>query len=448
MAWWISLPIFQSFDEPAHFAQIQHIAMYGTYDTNSTISIEEYKLFQFLSFATNSRYTFNKNINAKGEKSFKKEYSSIHDQKTFKYSGTVEAYPPLYYFLAAGIYKIFSTRSIFFQIESIRFLSIIFFLITIFFSYKSSQIIFKKDRLAQYTTVIFIGFLPMLSQFTVSINPDNLIITLFSIFTYYGLKILNSKTLDIRSNIMAIIVILLGILTKQSAYLLIPVLLLLYVVQVHKFKINLKRDKRVYLIAPLLIIMIVLLLYLKGFNLIYSYITTTFQGLTVFSPFTYIANYYNNYLQNGYVFQSFWGTFGWGYFKFRQQYYDILFFLSTLSFVGIFIYLYNYIHYYKILHKKYKNLLNILYLIFIVSIYSIFLIYLDFISLKNTRDFFIQGHYFFPVITSISILLVYGLQQLIRKKYLLHIVYTSVIVLIVIFNITALFGILIHAFYL
>ena len=194
LIWWVTLPIFQSFDEPAHFAQIQHIALYNSKDVNNTYSIEEYNLLQYLHFLPNSRYTFSNSVNAKGEQSFKENESSINKQKTFLYNGTVENYPPLYYYITAIIYRIFYKTSIFFEVEAIRFVSILLLLGTVYFAYKCAQLIFKKDKFAQYTVLLLIGFLPMLSQFAVSINPDNLIILLFSAFTYYGVRLCQSKS--------------------------------------------------------------------------------------------------------------------------------------------------------------------------------------------------------------------------------------------------------------
>ncbi len=445
LIWWVTLPIFQSFDEPAHFAQIQHIALYNSKDVNNTYSIEEYNLLQYLHFLPNSRYTFSNSVNAKGEQSFKENESSINKQKTFLYNGTVENYPPLYYYITAIIYRIFDKTSIFFEVEAIRFVSILLLLGTVYFAYKCAQLIFKKDKFAQYAVLLLIGFLPMLSQFAVSINPDNLIILLFSAFTYYGVRLCQSKSFDIKANIALIVIIILGFLTKQSSYTLIIFLLFLYIIQIKRFKVNIKKYKQYFFI---LLILVTTLLYLVGGKLIITYMTETFQGIKWFTPFTYISNYYKNYLPSGYVFQSFWGAFGWGYFKFNQQYYDILSIIITIPIIGIIICLYNYQNYKVILQKKYKNITSILFLILMVLIYSIFLVYLDFISLKNTRDFFIQGHYFFPIITSIIILIVYGIKQLFKHKYILHTIYTTIILLFIIFNITALFHILIKAFYL
>ncbi len=447
LIWWISLPVFQSFDEPAHFAQIQHIAETNQYDMNNTISNEQFLLENFLKFNifnanVNSQYHFiSKNYNIR-KYIFDKKSNTKINRNTFTHVAIVENYPPLYYYISAVVYKITKQKSIFFSIEAIRFISIFFFLITLIFSYKIALLIFPEDIWIQYCTVIFIGFLPMLSQLSVSINPDNLLITLFTLFTYYSLKLLRSSGFSQKTNIVLVIILLLGFMTKQSAYILCIPYLFLIGYKLKNKKLSL-RYKQILILGFFFLILI--FFFLKGFTLIFDYISGTFNSWKYFSPLDYIYKYSTNYFFNGYVFQSFWGAFGWGFFKFPQQYYDILYLFLSTSIIGIIIYYYNLTY---ITKKNRKLLYTINYLIILSLTYSLFLVYLDFISIKNTGTFFIQGHYFFEIITANTILFLFGIGEFFKRFKLKNTIYFIIIIGIVLLNTTGLFQILINKFYL
>ncbi len=443
MLWLFVFPIWSLPDEPAHFAQIEHYAVFKKAINQNLISKEELNSLKFNQFNNFTEFLGHQNFTPNSlyysnEKIFYKKNNSSSSIKDFNYKNPVEHYPPLYYILGSIIYDLFYNQNILFHAETIRIFTILISLVGLYFAYKIGILIFPKDKLFRYVLPITIGLFPMFDQTSVSINPGNLVNMLSIVFTYFYIKFLiNPK--DIKNNIYIAVTLLLGLFTKENMF----ILLLTYLVSIFFliYKNHIKDIKYILYIISMVTVAILIMILSNLMNIISSYTEALISHTTNFSFISYILSFGPNYyFPTGRVFQSFWGNFGWLTIPFSIQLFDILYIITVLSIIGLGVYLYKNIHN--------KNIFKIFIFLFLEAIiYTLFLMLLDYSSLKNGAGNFTQGHYFLFIIAPIMILFITGITALFKEKYK-NLAYLSIITFFILLNTYSLFHLLIPTFYI
>jgi 4-amino-4-deoxy-L-arabinose transferase-like glycosyltransferase len=93
-------------------------------------------------------------------------------------------HPPLYYLVMTPIFWIFSAASIITKLYILRLAAIPFGLITIFFAYKTTRVIFPGDRFLAMLVPAFVAFQPQISYEAAMLNNDIFSIAFTSIVFY------------------------------------------------------------------------------------------------------------------------------------------------------------------------------------------------------------------------------------------------------------------------
>jgi len=250
LSWTVLIPVWQYPDEQAHFAQVQGIAETGSTlksypNTSYEVALSEQILETERDGFGNNKFTYHpqyhlqysQNYLGPRENEIVNLPSSARKSLT-KFEATVN--PPVYYYSASVVYKIFSFSNLFSRVFAIRIFSLTLFILTVFFSYRIGKLIFPRQRILPITLTALVAFKPMLIFSSTGILPDPLTNLLFTLILLIFLKILKSGFKFPLLVILAAVVIL-GIFTRQQFLISIPIVLIPIIYQLGK---NLKFTKK------------------------------------------------------------------------------------------------------------------------------------------------------------------------------------------------------------
>ena len=440
LSWIILIPIWQYPDEQAHFAQVQDAAEFGNrpigdFDTSLEIDLSEKILGTERNNLGNNKFTYHpqysinysQNLIGPGEQEINNLPKSSRKQMV---KDEATGNPPLYYFLGSLVYKVFYNSGLFTRVISVRIMSSLIFLGTIFIAFKIGQEIFGENSLLSITLPSLIAFKPMMVFSSTGVLPDTLTNLLFTGILYISLQILLRGIRLI--NLLALLVILiLGVFTRQQFLIVMPIVafpLLLQLAKTGKLKL---------IILPSLLIFI-FLFFSNTFGTVLpffwyfripesSIFFSTDPSLgTFFSFFKWTVHH-----SVSEVLPWYWGVYKWLSLTVPHINYQIINRLILIAFVGVIIKLFQIIKSRKI--ERWD--LVLFFMIYAVVIYFlIFLLWDYYFYLKNGYSFGIQGRYFFAMIVPHFTILVIGLwqvfQSLFRKsaKYVLVLIILSMIV--------------------
>lgn len=414
---WIALiPIWQTPDEQAHFAQIQNIAENNNqyqYDdpnfktTSREIEISEILLKTKRDERGNNSYTYRPNFNIEYTNNFVGKYEhqinnqSVGNRKKLTIKEAT-GYPPLYYQFAGVAYKTTYQAGLIDRIFVIRFWQTIIFLLTVFVYYLSAKLICGEKIDAIYFT-IFISFLPMLSFVSAGITSDNLMNLLFPTGLY--LCLLNIKIGVKTKNLFLFFVLaVVGILTKPHFIIIIPIYWLSLAVScaINKELKKFALLNILFVFATPLVFSIFYPVWWADF-LITRNLSSLFPeigniSLTSSSVNMSLWGYLIVSIQKTYreTIPWFWGIFRWLSFSLDRWYYRIWNLITIVSFI------------FGALFFRKKMKTTIIFMISSVAIYFFILFFWDYLFfLSHGFSFGIQGRYYFPVLFPIIFLIYY-----------------------------------------
>lgn len=448
LSWIIIIPIWQYPDEQAHFAQVQFIAEIGNIeyskralDTSYEVAFSEKILKTERDVFGNNSFTYHPEFKLPYQKSL---YGINEDKivnlpqsarsQMVKREATLN--PPLYYNLAALVYKVFSSGSLFTRVLAIRIMSAIIFLGTIIVAYKIGQLLFK-DKILPIALAAIVSAKPMLVFASTGVLPDILVNFLFSLFIFIGLSII-IKGWAWWKIFLLIIIIALGAATRQNFLI---SLFILPVVLAQQLITNPKARRGI--MVSIIIFSITLF--------IASYFVPALDFIHRFDYPESSRKIPNNPLWNltfsdhliwtikhsvAEVWPWYWGVYKWLSLTLPPLAYQIINRLIPLAALGLLIYTI------KILKKRSKGeISNLFFLSAIPAIYFLVLTTFDYLYRKNNGfSFGIQGRYFFPVIIPTLALVLIGvttLGQVFLKTYA-KFVPLALVVLFIVFNIFSL----------
>ncbi len=213
LVWQVVLPIWQTPDEQAHFAQLQWYAEKKTLtiDPNLNLSQEVATSEEILGTRRdkfgNNQYTYHPEYkNTSKIPDFPKNFRTTYvDQEA-------AGYPPLYYLISLPFYNLFYNSGLIDRLFAVRLISLIFHLGTIFIAYKIGKL----------PLATLVSFHPMLSFVAAGFHPDNLLIFLYSLEIYICLCLL--KKFEFKKLFWAGLVFVLGYYTKPLMLLVAPLI--------------------------------------------------------------------------------------------------------------------------------------------------------------------------------------------------------------------------------
>ena len=101
--------------------------------------------------------------------------------------------PPLYYLVAAAAYLIGHGGTPFGQLYSIRIFGVLLLIVTTIAAWLLAGEVFGRRRLPQLGCAAVAGLLPMASFMSTAVNPDALVITLWTLVLWLGARVINHR---------------------------------------------------------------------------------------------------------------------------------------------------------------------------------------------------------------------------------------------------------------
>lgn len=443
LSWIILIPIWQYPDEQAHFAQVQDIAELGkvpinAFDASYEIVLSEKILGTERDGFGNNKFTYHPEYKIKYSDGVfgaqEDQISSLSKSartQLVKQESTVN--PPLYYFLGSLAYRLFVDGSLFTRVYAVRFVSLIFFLGTVFLSYRIAKLVFEKNKIMQVALPTFIAFKPMLVFSSTGILPDTLTNFLFTLSLFFSLKILKDGLKTIILIWLLALTILLA-LTRQQFLIIVPIMILPITYQLIK--------KPLYLIKVIIFSAIFLLFITIGFRFLVSVGLVRNLLIPDIGNFNIQLLFKREFIDHMFwttrhtiaeVWPWYWGVYKWLSLTLPPIVYQFINRLVAIAIAGLAI---KFIL--MIRRKKIEEIDR--YLIFMITAslvyFVIFLIWDYFFRLSHGFSFGIQGRYFFPLVVFHSAILLIGIRQildLILKNYAKYGV-SIILFLMILFN--------------
>lgn len=312
----------------------------------------------------------------------------------------------LYHKIVSLIEKVFNDQSILVRFYLIRIFSVALGAFVVFLSYLITKNIgfSAKHSLLLAATV---SFQPKFSMYSTNINYDALFIPLFVFFTY-GCILIIKNNLNWKNLLIVALSVYLGILTKQTAFVMLAAAVFLFAYLAYeKIKNKDKKTKRIFIYASI-----------AGAILLLLCFKTYFIGsLGSFgSFFGSIGEYLSKSLTIGRFSLSsrtYWGTLGWVNNWFLMNATTIIWIIQTFAAAGIAFFLFSKKEKPKFLpEKKY-----VVFLLLMVALLQIGIRFADWSLFRNLGylETGAPGRYFLPNIVSHIILVFVGLGTLIER---------------------------------
>lgn len=382
LAWAAFIPLWQTPDEQAHFGEVALYAETGGpkrigNNLNKEIWTAEKILGTDRNEFGNNKFTYHPE--------YKTPYSLITEQeinnlpistRTEFVKREATGYPPLYYFLAGLVYKLFYSGSLFDRVFAVRVFTVLTLVTLTGVAYLIGREIFKEKQALDLS--VLVGFFPMLSFVHTGVTSDALFNLLFAAFILTCLR---------RNWLVMLIIFALSLMTKPQAYIMGFTALPLV------FSQPLLLFAGLFLFLPLVKFVSLDKLSVPE--------TSGIKFTDIFSrsfaehlKFTAVHTYRE-------VLPWYWGVFRWLSLGLPEILRKITNWLTVLSFVGFGVYL---------IRNANRKLLFLLYSL---TIYFLAISTFDF-GFRQTHgySFGIQGRYFFPVIIPFMVIFLVGLKPL------------------------------------
>ncbi|RIK51519.1 hypothetical protein DCC61_02215 [Candidatus Microgenomates bacterium] len=254
--------LFEVPDENAHYATVHYLYNQGRMPERgdkNTHSLEEYKVEEIMgTLEGKNKYSYHPEYRIEQIDGVYGKYeeliSSLNNQENkSNYAGRRAAiYPPLYYVLAQPFYAVAEGGSLIDRIFSVRFLSILITVATVYFVYLIGVLVIGSVQGGVILSSLFILY-PMTTYVGGGINSDNLHNLFTTIFTYLSLIVLLKGWTNKLALTLGIIVGL-DLLTKPQGYILLPIILLLFCLTYKQFKLKNFIITTLYIALPILIL--------------------------------------------------------------------------------------------------------------------------------------------------------------------------------------------------
>lgn len=425
------IPLWQGPDEPIHIEYIMRLSQHSSYRAD----LESDKRVRDRIIGSMKKYGFD----FQGTQMSTVDISPLADS----------SYPPFFYFLNAFFIKFFNIESFINQIYFMRLLSMLLGILNIFFIYLISKaMVFQKNDLFPIAVISFAGFLPQFSYISATVNPHNLVNLFITIIIFNCLLIIsNGYRLHYLASLF--LGVLAGWFTQKIIYMVFPFLIVVFMAQNGRWRQYSHRFKKIFVLLFLSFTVVLFLLKLNGsLTFIIEQVTGVLESISRLIMIGFTRPFFW-FKEIAILFVSFWLSFGHMVYKISLGWSFFLFFLTTLSFIGILNIRKNFLE-----KKEFVNLINkksvlILLLLLIINFVAIFLDESKGLNYDNSSPMlnYAQGRYLFPSLSSIACIFVLGIWGLVsesnRSKSM-----KMVILFMIFFNIVSVFKYLIPIYYL
>ena len=325
--------------------------------------------------------------------------------------------PPLYYLLAAVLYKATSSLPLDRQVIVLRLLSVVLGGLLLCVAHRLVREIFPRDEILALATTAFVATVPMHIAMTAAINNDALAELILSLLLLLAVRRLKNAIPTRGYVLLGGLLFGLGLLTKTTVY---PALLLLAVVEVGRWWLQERRSR-----PPLRPLVALLTLSLSLSSWWFARNLLTYGDLDLFGwrrhdaivvgqPRTaeWVAQFGAKYVIKAFVlttFKSFWAQFGWMGILVDERIYLVLFLLCGVVGLGLVLFILKAVARPGSLSPDQRWALGLLALSALLTLGSYVWYNLTFVQH--------QGRYLFPAIVPLGLFFALGFRELIAEEH-------------------------------
>jgi 4-amino-4-deoxy-L-arabinose transferase-like glycosyltransferase len=231
--WSLAFPLWQGPDEDDHFAVIQFIAETGrlpgeddTWLPDDVALSRELADVGRLNYAPEQRQAFSETAIGPGEGAFANVPAEARRSTDLQSVGKLMHATPMYYVLAAGVYRLFDDGDLIMRAQVQRIFAVIVGMPLVIVAYLIARILFPTNPAMHLTIPTLVAFQPMISEIISVVSVDGLLILCYSLLIYLSLLILRDG-LNWRYGLAVGIVFAVGVLTKPTLSGIAPLIALL-----------------------------------------------------------------------------------------------------------------------------------------------------------------------------------------------------------------------------
>lgn len=421
MAYSMVIPIFNAPDEPFHFEYIQFLGQKKSLpdqtDETRAISTEGFKppLYYLINAIFLNLFSENKAADIHIH-NYKDIVNFCRDPSKGFRSGIYPPLNPKYIkwgqgqernmFLTTGEDKFPFSGSVR-TIHLLRIISILFSVVTVFFIFKTTQLLFPNHKHLALLTASVCAFNPQFIFLSGSLNNDNLIIMFATLSIWLLTKLLINADNSSRLTITLLGVFIgLGLMTKINiaGIVLIAIAGIIYssLAKGQKRLQNLSCDLIIFL-GPIVILSgwyFLRNVFIYGFNDLLGWRLQAIQNPGLVMPARFRALFFKKvFFQR--LFTSFWGLFDWLTIPLPNWAYWIYGLISTTGILGLII---------SLKGKKHTKGIRVCFLLYLAAILICIanLVFLNFTFVSA------QARLIFPAIAPICIFIAIGIDRVIR----------------------------------
>lgn len=348
LVWSLAFPLWQGPDEDDHYAVIQFIAETGRLPDEADVFLpDEVALSRALAdvgrlpYAPEQRQAFSQTAIGPNEAAFAQLPAPTRSSFELQATGKLMHATPLYYVIAAGVYRLFDDGDLLFRAQVQRILSVLVGAPLIVVAYLTARHLFPHSANMRLTIPTLVAFHPMITEVTSVVTVDGLLILCYSLLIYLSLRVLRDG-FDWRSGLAIGLTFSVGLLTKPTLNGYAPVIALVVLYDLWR-----RRRWRRVLFGTLVMGLVIALP--SGWWMLRSYRIN--QGdLFYFNPvveghrivtnpfydYTFLAHTLDYYRSVwGGIFTTWWAHFGWLDTALPPWVYSTLRVLTFLAIVGL-----------------------------------------------------------------------------------------------------------------
>lgn len=322
------------------------------------------------------------------------------------------AHPPLYYMIAAPIFWAATPLGLNGQVYVLRLFGVLMALVTVWLGYKTATALFPDDTFIQVLTAALIGLQPMFLFVMAGVNNDALTNPLFAA-AFYVLALFLVKGFNGRRAVALGVILGLGIATKPSFVIMLPVAFMVLAVRAIMSRVvkEAARDTGLTALALSVAASWLFLWNRQAYSTLLGNATGAGNapGWSKFMSLDALRDYFLRKIGPQY-----WGNFGWLSISMSHQVYEALYLFCAAAAAGILIWL---IRAYK--RRELKSAVVIGLLMLAGTTIGTIIAVMRFDILTEGGS---QGRYLFTALVPISLFLAVGIRGLTPdglRKYIL-----------------------------
>jgi 4-amino-4-deoxy-L-arabinose transferase-like glycosyltransferase len=221
--WALIVPPWQTPDEPAHFSYIQTLGELHRLPGGEGAEVSS-ALSRSTDVTDQVQVVFDRFAKPDWSRVREDDYQATEPGLSKQDGGgtnDASGYPPLYYAAETVPYLAAKDASIFTQLSLVRITSGLWLLLTVTAAWLLAGELFDRRRLPQLAAAATVGLWPMMTFVSASTNPDALLIALWTLVLWMGVKVLKRGLTPVRGLALGALAGS-ALLTKISTFVLVP----------------------------------------------------------------------------------------------------------------------------------------------------------------------------------------------------------------------------------